>query len=393
MDYITIAEAAALWEASERRVYKYLEEGRVLDAVRFGTAWMIPNEAVKPGDPRRERKRPQAESLKDDLYRIIEATTRPMPQDDPAKILDSVKEERLRLHYEGELAYLRGDFDLVKRCFNKTEGDDASRLRACSVAIAAAISTGDYQLFHELEGFLKGFMITGQNDELTFFAELSLANAYTGAAAPDMVPEWLKVGDITRLHPRLMPDAAYKRAKYFQYLGKFESALDVAQTALAFCGSAKGITFHDIYFRVVCAIACCALGRAEEERRWLTEAIDLALPHGCITPFAESFTAFGGLLEPLLKNEYPEYHEAVTGQWNTTFINWLGFHNQFTKDKITLILPLRDYQIALLAARGVPYSKIAERFHITVGRLRNIMNEIYGKLYVNNRNDLAKIIL
>jgi DNA-binding CsgD family transcriptional regulator len=116
----------------------------------------------------------------------------------------------------------------------------------------------------------------------------------------------------------------------------------------------------------------------------------LTLSHGFITPFAEVVTAFGGLIERCLERVFPVYYGAVLGQWRRTWKNWILFHNQFTKDNITLMLTLREYHIAVLAARRVPYAKIAEQYHISVGRVKNIMLEIYEKLLISGRDELSK---
>ena len=392
MEYRTIAETAVAWGVSERWVYKYLTDGRVKGAIRFGTAWMIPSKAEKPEDPRRTKESPQS-LLLCSLSDILTTTTVPMPNNNPDAILDTIQEERLRLHFEAELAYLRGNFELTKECFRRTEGDDPSRIRACSVAIAAAISTGDYPFYLEVEGFLNGIIAVNANDELAAFAELCLSSAYTGALVPNMLPEWMKRGDFSLLHERAKPDATYKRAKYYQCLGRFEAMLAIAETAHEFCSPKSGLTFHEIYFLVACATACFALERRDEARQWLLRAMHIALPHGFITPFAESATTFGNVLEQLLEREYPEYYDAIISQWKSTFTNWLTFHNHFTKDNIALILTMREYQIAQLAAWGTPFKKIAEQFHISLGTLNNNMQAIYQKLYINGKKELSEYIL
>jgi len=393
MDYITVRQAAEKWNVTMRQVQLYLKDNRVAGALRPGHDWLIPSDAVKPTSNRAKEK-PRHKNLSSDLAEVIEATIKPMPRNDPDAILGSGTDERIRLHYESELAYLRGDFELVKQCYRKTDGDDVSRLRACSVTIAAAISTGDYPFYSEIESFLKDIVKATCDEGVISFAELCLSNACLSALAPNMAPDWLKNGDFATLHSKLKPDAAYKRAKYFQSLGQFNSMLAIAETALVYSGSGKReITFHDIYFRVVCAIACCFLERKDQAKRWLSESLEIALPHGFITPFAESVPNFGGLLQNLLEREYPAYVDAITKQWESTFPNWLDFHNRFTKDNIALILSLRDYQMAQLVARRVPYKEIAEQFNISLGRVKAIIHEIYGKLFVKNRNELSQYIL
>ena len=108
---------------------------------------------------------------------------------DPDAILATVRDERLRLSFEGELAYLRGDFGRVVQCFRQTGDDKAAKLRACALTIAVAVCTGDYPLYLEVEAYLGSIVrASGGNEALAAFADLCLATAYTGAIAPNMVP-------------------------------------------------------------------------------------------------------------------------------------------------------------------------------------------------------------
>jgi DNA-binding CsgD family transcriptional regulator len=143
---------------------------------------------------------------------------------------------------------------------------------------------------------------------------------------------------------------------------------------------------------VTCAVACYYLERGEEAKRWLLEAMRMGLLHGFITPFAEVVTTLGGLVEQCLKQQFTEYYDAVIRQWEDTWRNWVAFHNQFTKDNITLILSLREYHIAMLVARRVRYAKIAKQYGISVGRLKNIILEIYEKLFISGRDELVKYV-
>ena len=47
-----ISEAAKKWGISERRVNALCLEGRIPNAMKFGTTWAIPDEADKPKDNR-----------------------------------------------------------------------------------------------------------------------------------------------------------------------------------------------------------------------------------------------------------------------------------------------------------------------------------------------------
>ena len=104
-------------------------------------------------------------------------------------------------------------------------------------------------------------------------------------------------------------------------------------------------------------------------------------------------TAFGGLLEKCLKRDFPAYHDMITQQWQNTFTNWISFHNYFTQNNITSMLTLHKYEIAQLAAKRMPYTKIAKRLDISVGQVKNILAEIYAELLIFDKRELSKFIL
>ena len=51
--YLSIREISYKWGVSERRVNQYCTQGRIPGAERFGHSWAIPENAVKPADPRK----------------------------------------------------------------------------------------------------------------------------------------------------------------------------------------------------------------------------------------------------------------------------------------------------------------------------------------------------
>ena len=51
-EYMTVQDAAKLWEISERRIQKLCEENRIDGVVRLSRVWLIPKGAKKPIDKR-----------------------------------------------------------------------------------------------------------------------------------------------------------------------------------------------------------------------------------------------------------------------------------------------------------------------------------------------------
>ena len=54
MEFMSVRNAASLWNLYERWVQKLCEEGRIEGVQRFGRSWMIPKTAAKPRDLRRK---------------------------------------------------------------------------------------------------------------------------------------------------------------------------------------------------------------------------------------------------------------------------------------------------------------------------------------------------
>lgn len=53
-EYMTVQEAAKLWELSERRVQKLCKENRIEGVLNINRVWLIPQNAEKPIDKRRK---------------------------------------------------------------------------------------------------------------------------------------------------------------------------------------------------------------------------------------------------------------------------------------------------------------------------------------------------
>lgn len=55
MDFLTTAEMSEIWHISPRRISLLCSEGRVEGAVKKGKTWLLPKNAKKPDDPRKNR--------------------------------------------------------------------------------------------------------------------------------------------------------------------------------------------------------------------------------------------------------------------------------------------------------------------------------------------------
>ena len=328
-----------------------------------------------------------------EMLPLLTAISAPMPSGNPDAILSSVGDVRAQRHFEGALAYLRGDFQKTMDCFRRTEGDTVARGCLGSLAIPAAAVLGDFDAFTEVERHYKALIQSGENEVFSRLNELCLAVAAICATAPALVPEWIQAGDFASLPPVMLPEAFQRRAKYLLHADRAEAALAVAESALALCPPEQGITFPCIYLRLSCASACYALKQPEACKRHLLEAMRIGLPHGFISPFSETITDCGGLVEECLRLEFPESYDAVIALWERTIKNWIWFHNRFTMENITSLLTMKECHIALLVAQKISYKKIAEQLGLSVPSVKRTAQHIYAKLHVTERSELAKLVL
>ena len=62
-EYMTVQEAAKLWEVSERQVQKLCKANRIEGVVHLSRVWLIPKEAKKPLDARKKENKNTTKNL------------------------------------------------------------------------------------------------------------------------------------------------------------------------------------------------------------------------------------------------------------------------------------------------------------------------------------------
>ncbi len=58
--YMSVKEAAELWDISERQVQKLCSEGRIIGVTRFSNSWVIPIDLPKPTRTARSKPGPKS---------------------------------------------------------------------------------------------------------------------------------------------------------------------------------------------------------------------------------------------------------------------------------------------------------------------------------------------
>lgn len=391
MEYISSKEAAERWHISIRAVQNYCKSGRLNGSKKFGTSWFIPANSVMPSDGRKAENEATAETHY--LPYVFVGTAVFMPVSNPYEALNAIQDEKMRNQFTAEIAYLKGDYEYIKKYCDTVSKNDTTYICACAVCLLSAVSSGDYPLYEKIKEKLVKIVSQSKNRTNILAAETALATFYVSIYTPDSVPEWLKQCDFSEFPEECRPWLLYLYAKYLQCFNRPEAILSLVQATLALSGGECMFSSTDIYLKLLGASSLCALSRYDEANRWLEQILKITLPYGFITPYSETVTAYGGILEKNLKEHWQSYHTVILKQWTDIWKNWIVFHNQYAKANITLVLTLREYQLAGHLARGMTYSQAAQCMGVSLSRIKNMVSVIYQKLYITKKKELKQFIL
>lgn len=385
MDYISTKEAAEKWGVSLRIAQRYIADGRIPGAKKYGAAWFVPADAEKPLDPRKEKKQKTAPC------QYLYFGSYDMPKVCPEIVIDRLEEPFLSL-IRCHMAYLHCDYEAVKQYWYRTADNSEIKLNVAAIAIAAAVSSADNALFHKIQAFLERCAKSAQNEREKRIASLPWALAMGSMCAPSMAPEWLKNGDFEGFSEDLRPFLLYLYIQYLRDTGRHEAACSFAKSGLMLCSRTKTFTYLDVYFNLICAVEHWILHDTDAMQGYLKTALELCLPNGFLAPIAEYTMTLWGIMDELLERDYPDEHAHVMELAKCSFANWMTFHNQFTKEHVTTILTPQEYHAAQLLAGGATYAEAACSMKLSVGRFKNIISAVYDKLNVNGRRELSTYI-
>lgn len=408
MEFLSVRATAERWGVSVRNVQRLLKEDRIHGAYKCSGCWMIPIDAPKPDDPRRERKKalePKPETVPETAEKAPAPPVRPnrlaygllsviipMPRRNPDAVPPMLKETALRREYEVELAYMRGNYELASRRFSETLPDDPTRFCACMLSLLSAIHLNDSELYGRVSHYLRQER-RSSDPNVAHMAEVAMTGPSLSMRDMNQVPLWVQKGDFSGLLPEARPMGMYLSLKNLQGQKRYGELLCACKAAIALWEREDTFTLLDIYLRMLCATGCYELNRVEECDRHLLAAMELALPNGFITPFVEFWMNTGCQIEHLLEQYYPQWRDPVERVNAATWKNWIAFHNHYTRENITTLLTQREYRLARIILAGGTYQNVADELYLSVSTVKSMLSAIYDKLMIHSRAELAEMIM
>lgn len=394
MEYLTVRETAEKWELSDRMVQQFCIDGRIPGAQKFGKSWAIPADAEKPQDPRiaRRQKRKAAGPL--DYTCLMPLMNTPFQPGSGLAAVEAMAAGPQRDIALAEYYYFSGHPEAATKAVEPylTSTDMGARLSACLIYAYANLPLGHIQRARFSLAELKAALESRKDSP-----EMGDAAAFVAAAGavllhlplPEGLPEIQ--GFISHLPPGPRSFAIYVYAHYRYIQGDYAASAGIVEGALTM--GAKEYPIPAIYLHLVAVMDYMSLRQTEQARAHLLAAWELARPDDLIEGLGEHHGLLGGLLEAVIKPEWPEDFKRIINITYSFSAGWRKVHNPDTGHDVADNLTTTEFAVSMLAARDWSNPEIAEHLHISLATVKRHLSSAMMKLDVSQRHDLRKFML
>ena len=171
--------------------------------------------------------------------------------------------------------------------------------------------------------------------------------------------------------------------------GAYAKVIGRSAELLAVC-EAMHYALVALHIRIQTVAAYVQLGKIEEARTWLEQALSNAAPDGLVMPFVENYDRLKPLLKCGIKSDLivriAELGEAAKAR------NAVG-----ARPAAFAALTPREFEIVELMAQRLSNREIAEKLYLSEGSVKQYVNQIYSKLHMEGdtrtkRKQLAELL-
>lgn len=398
MEYITVRDAAQKWNISERLVQKYCAMGRIEGAKKFGASWVIPVGAVKPKDPRKTQKDPviRRERRRSVSYPGL------MPlmntAFEPGKCLEFIHDMAEGPQKQIALAeyfYFSGQ---PEKAVRETElfltgADRDIQLSACLIYAYANLSVGKIQQARYALTAVQEMLATATEKQPEMRAALSFISSAAAVLLHLPLPERLPpMQEFLPMLPMGIRMFALYVTAHYTYLQKdYQKSLGIVEATLGMQTAEYPIPC--IYLHLVAVMDYMSLKQRDKAKQHLLAAWELARPDDLIEGFGEHHGLLGGMLEAVIKPEYPEDFKRIIAITYRFSAGWRRIHNPDTGHDVADNLTTTEFAASMLAARGWTNQEIGDHMNISVNTVKYHITNAMQKLGIGSRQDLKKYML
>lgn len=200
------------------------------------------------------------------------------------------------------------------------------------------------------------------------------------------ISSWLK--DNTSIEKKcVIFNMGFSNMIYGRYLieqEQYSKFVGISGQMLGVAGIYNSVIYN-IYTLIYIAIADYQLGHVDKFKKFICEAIDLAIMDKIYLPFVDNYNYLQEVgME--LSGKYLEFMESVA-----KYAEVYGSRFKVVKSN-NYGLTKREYEIARLAADRLTNREIALKLHITENTVKSNLKNVFSKLDIKSRASLSKLL-
>ncbi len=400
MAYINISTAANQWGITPRRVQELCKNGTIEGATRFGRAWMIPEGTPKPTDRRKKNSQDKPDN---EVSAVSKAIRLPMPLintpyklGDAMSAIEAIEDIDSRNIAMAEYYYFTGQSEKASVAAEPylMHEDLSLKLSACWIYGYANLSLNRTAKTRLVQKEISD--IVGSFDENTPEEHRALATCISTAASVLLHLPLPKILNPLKQYIHMTPPGLRLFVLYVEahhsYLNKqYGAAIGIAETALALESELYPIA--SIYLHLVATMGYINLKHVNHAKQHLLEAWEIAQPDNMIQAFGEHHGLLGGMLEAVIKKEFPnDFAKIISITYNFSR-GWRAIHNPTTGDNIADDLTTTEFAVAMLASKDWSNKEISIHLGISTNTVKLHISSALQKLNISQRKDLVKFML
>ena len=206
---------------------------------------------------------------------------------------------------------------------------------------------------------------------------------------PEELPE--VEGLLPLLPTGLRAFALYVQAHALYLKGAYAHSAGIVEATLSM--GASGYPIPAIYLHLIAVMDYMSLKQTERAEAHLLTAWEIARPDDLIEGFGEHHGLLGGMLEAVIKPQWPEDFRRIIAITYRFSAGWRKVHNPETGHDVADDLTTTEFAVSMLAARGWTNQDIAAHLGISPNTVKHHLSEAMEKLGVTNRKELKRHML
>ena len=136
-----------------------------------------------------------------------------------------------------------------------------------------------------------------------------------------------------------------------------------------------------------------SLRQTEQAKRHLLAAWEIARPDDFIEGFGEHHGLLGGMLEAVIKKDWPQDFKRMIAITYRFSAGWRKIHNPDTGHDVADNLTTTEFAAAMLAARGWTNQEIGVQMNISPNTVKRHISLALQKLGIRRRQELRQFLL